>query len=29
MAPATDRLQRQLGEVVQLRALSDYEEVAR
>jgi len=26
---ATDHIQRQLGEVVQLRALSDYEEVAR
>ena len=27
--PTADRVQRQLGEVVQLRALSDYEEVAR
>ena len=27
--PTNDRVQRQLGEVVQLRALSDYEEVAR
>ena len=26
---ATDHIQRQLGEVVQLRSLSDYEEVAR